>query len=354
MFESEGGACFFAAANSGKGFFSFYNEIFNSASICRRYLIKGGPGTGKSSFMRKTAFAMEKRGIPVEYYYCSSDPSSLDGIIIGGKIAVIDSTAPHSVEAELVGARDSLIDLGAFWNSSALAKRIDEISALNEAKRRAYSLAYKFLSSAMQSEAASRELLLPYFDFARLKKRLERLSRSIKSDGFYERRVGICSSIGMNGLRRLDTYERLGERVVAIENYCGFGHFALIELCNLAKINKNKIRVSYSPLCPELPDAVYFESSKIAFVLEGSIPKKDLYLRRYFDFSGLSTNQKRALCQRSKNAKNLSSELVACACTELSLAGNAHFALEEIYKNNMSFSALDDFFEKFIVSLCIG
>ena len=31
---------FFAAANSGRGFISFYNEIFNCERIERRYLIK--------------------------------------------------------------------------------------------------------------------------------------------------------------------------------------------------------------------------------------------------------------------------------------------------------------------------
>ena len=89
---------FFAAANSGRGFVSFYGKIFGRENIKRRYLIKGGPGTGKSTFMKKVAEAAEDCGMSVERYRCSSDPNSLDGVIINKNVAVIDSTAPHAEE----------------------------------------------------------------------------------------------------------------------------------------------------------------------------------------------------------------------------------------------------------------
>ena len=49
---------FFAAANTGRGFVSYFDEIFFCDDIKQRYVIKGGPGTGKSSIMRRVA----KRG----------------------------------------------------------------------------------------------------------------------------------------------------------------------------------------------------------------------------------------------------------------------------------------------------
>ena len=54
---------FFAAANSGNGFVSFYSQIFGNDRIEQRYLIKGGPGTGKSTFMKKIAQRAEEKGI---------------------------------------------------------------------------------------------------------------------------------------------------------------------------------------------------------------------------------------------------------------------------------------------------
>ena len=63
---------FCAAANSQNGFVSFYSEIFYRQGIRRRYLIKGGPGTGKSTFMKKIAKDASEQGYSVEYYRCSS------------------------------------------------------------------------------------------------------------------------------------------------------------------------------------------------------------------------------------------------------------------------------------------
>ena len=39
---------YFAAANSYEGFISFFDNIFNSEKFDRIYVIKGGPGTGKT------------------------------------------------------------------------------------------------------------------------------------------------------------------------------------------------------------------------------------------------------------------------------------------------------------------
>ena len=73
---------FFAAANTGDGFKSFFEKTFFSPTIERRYIIKGGPGTGKSSFLKRIALHAEDKGNDVEYYYCSSDTRSLDGIVL--------------------------------------------------------------------------------------------------------------------------------------------------------------------------------------------------------------------------------------------------------------------------------
>ena len=142
MTISEGQKRYFAAANTGKGFESFFEEIFFSPKIERRYIIKGGPGTGKSSFMRRIGLAASMRGHVVEYYYCSSDTHSLDGAVIDGHIAVFDGTAPHSYETVSPGVRDEIINLGDFWDGEMLSGYADKTDRLAAKKKRAYSNAY--------------------------------------------------------------------------------------------------------------------------------------------------------------------------------------------------------------------
>ena len=89
---------YFAASNSAEGFFSYYPQCFDASRIRHVYAVKGGPGTGKSRFLRDVAQAGESLGWQCEYIYCSSDPDSLDGVILTGEetcIALVDATAPH-------------------------------------------------------------------------------------------------------------------------------------------------------------------------------------------------------------------------------------------------------------------
>lgn len=67
----------FAGANTSTGFRSFYNFLIGSEAH-RLIVLKGGPGVGKSTFIRHVADALIKSGYLVELFHCSSDPNSLD------------------------------------------------------------------------------------------------------------------------------------------------------------------------------------------------------------------------------------------------------------------------------------
>lgn len=85
----------FPGGNTSKGFFSYYDFIIEKDAN-RIFVIKGGPGVGKSSMMKKVAKELLEKGYDVEYHHCSSDNNSIDGIVIPKlKVAMIDGTAPH-------------------------------------------------------------------------------------------------------------------------------------------------------------------------------------------------------------------------------------------------------------------
>ncbi len=87
----------FPGCNTSLGFYSFYDYIA-PPDATRIFVIKGGPGVGKSTFIRGIGEALVARGMDVEFHHCSSDNSSLDGLYIPAiKVAIIDGTAPHSI-----------------------------------------------------------------------------------------------------------------------------------------------------------------------------------------------------------------------------------------------------------------
>ena len=88
--------CYFLGANSPNGFYSLYDELIDPAAAEDIFILKGGPGCGKSSLIRKVGEALEQKGIPVEYIQCSGDPDSLDGLLVPAlDVAIVDGTAPH-------------------------------------------------------------------------------------------------------------------------------------------------------------------------------------------------------------------------------------------------------------------
>ncbi|WP_152395348.1 hypothetical protein [Paenibacillus guangzhouensis] len=62
----------------------------------RRIFVKGRPGSGKSTMLKKIVAAGEERRQDVEVYHCGFDPNSLDMVIFPSLgLAIFDSTAPH-------------------------------------------------------------------------------------------------------------------------------------------------------------------------------------------------------------------------------------------------------------------
>lgn len=88
----------FPGGNTSKGFYSFYRYILKQNEARRIFCIKGGPGTGKSSLMKKIGSYFYDKGYDIEYHHCSSDNNSLDGVVIKPlNVALLDGTAPHVV-----------------------------------------------------------------------------------------------------------------------------------------------------------------------------------------------------------------------------------------------------------------
>ena len=352
MSDNAIGKAFFAAANSGNGFQNFYHQVFSGEQLERRYLIKGGPGTGKSTFMRYLAKLATDEGIEVERYLCSSDPDSLDALVLAGRFAVMDATSPHCVDTELAGARDELLDLGAFWSSDGLRRRFEDIKQLSKKKKESYSTAYRFLNAAMTLDDCARAIGERYVDWDKMRKTVHRIAKKIPDGDRYELKIGICDSIGMRGRVRLDTYERLANEIYFIEDYFHAGAAFLSLLIEEAREKRNSIRVSYAPLNPAYPDAVLFEKEGVTFVLcDGENAKNGsiiIKMKRFVDFD--IQKEKKDDIKRAKveyrNARRISEGLICSATEALSFAGEYHFELEKIYKDQMDFVEQNRFCER--------
>lgn len=97
MLDDKSAPCFFLGANSPCGFVSRFDSLYDPEGGWHAFVLKGGPGTGKSTLMHRVAAAAQEAHAQVERIHCSSDPASLDAVILPGqKLCIVDGTAPHA------------------------------------------------------------------------------------------------------------------------------------------------------------------------------------------------------------------------------------------------------------------
>ncbi len=141
----------FAGGNTSRGFVSCFEDIVPAGERRRMFYIKGGPGVGKSTLMRRVARAAEEGGQRVTYFHCSSDPDSLDGIALPDLgWGMMDGTAPHVYDPGTPGARDTLVSLGDFLDEAAMRPKTKEIVALQAEISQRFRRCYGFLAAAGQ------------------------------------------------------------------------------------------------------------------------------------------------------------------------------------------------------------
>lgn len=157
---------YFACSNSSKGFQNLFASNINS--LDKLYILKGGPGTGKSSLMKKVGTYFESKDLDIEYIHCSSDPDSLDGVIIRNlSIGIVDGTAPHVIEPKAPGAIEEYINLGAAWNIPMLTHHKKEILYLQAEISKCYPQAYDAFKKGLAIHDEWESIYISNMDFTK-------------------------------------------------------------------------------------------------------------------------------------------------------------------------------------------
>jgi hypothetical protein len=337
--ETGGRETWFAGANTEKGFVSSYGAIADEEKLERLYVIKGGPGTGKSTLMRMAAQEAENRGIPAVRYLCGSDPDSLDAVVIGGRIALADGTAPHVLEMEFPGAASSLLDLSRFWRPEVLERERGTIIRLSRRKSEAYGEAYRCLRAAGEMEKAARAAASACFlrdkaagAVGRLVKKLGAEGSISKSGGERTRRY--THAVTMKGLRKVDTVRDHALRRFVVED--GMGCAALF----MPLLSDALTEYGAAPvegLMPVGDGIAGIRAGDCSFTVgqhaEEGIP---IRMQRFFD-------PERAERGKLRLTEKLRDSCLNGAADCLREAAAHHFALEEIYRSAMDYDRMAEY-----------
>ena len=321
---------YFAASNTSKGFASYFDENFRERAD-RRYIIKGGPGTGKSRLMREMADAFLQAGGEVEHYYCSSDPSSLDGLFIGFgnyTVAVMDGTAPHAEDISSPGTVDNLIDLGRFWNASELRLRKKEIEELTAKKKAAYSLAYRALAAYGDLIGAADNIVADAVDLEGIAEECARLARDLRGEKLLRSPI---SAVGMRGLVSFDTFSESAQLALSLTDSRGYGVSHIYFESLVRAVGGG--RVAPHPILPSRYCAILAGGVSITEMSESACDNRVLDVSDFVSRSAYLTQK-----ERVDRLRSLANGALGEALGFFAEAGDAHMKIEEIFKSAMDFT----------------
>ena len=352
---------YFAAANSAGGFVSWFDEIFAPEEFDRVFLIKGGSGTGKSTLMKRIAARAVEKGRVCEYFYCSSDPDSLDGLIVKGgsgrPFAVVDATAPHTRDPKLPGAVEKIVNLGEFWDESELRAERDEIAELIHAKSARFSESYGYLYAAGEISKMLRFDAERFMNMSKMHAAADRLiaqriqakRKNLGGSDFSDApgvKIRGVSAISTKGVEHFDSY-RDCESLCVVEDVMSTSPFMFDALIASAKRAKLDVIRAPSPLEPEFSEAISIPALGMSVVIGTNDEPDDvkrLNLERFIDRGAITTDDKhrRRLLSKCKN------ELIDCALARLSEVRRLHSRVEAIYIAAMDFGRLNEFTENLL------
>lgn len=310
-------ATYFPGANTGLGFVNRFDGILPpwERSHYYTYVLKGGPGVGKSTLMRKVAARAAENGYGVEEFRCAGDPDSLDAVRVPAlRVVLLDGTAPHTIDPTLPGVSDEVIDLGHFLHREAFAQKAETLRARFAANRTHYARAYACLGAAnalMEQAVAAAEATL---ELSAVHKALaplfvgERIGES--------RRLFAASATPRGVLDYTDTLEPKGAR-----RFGGVAGRAILR--EAARLSRGRaVTLLGDFLLPDVPRCILLHSASAALCLGEAEA----------DVDAATALCKTPLPDFVAYAETESAALVTRAVKELAACRALHDEIEEIYR----------------------
>ena len=351
---------FFFGVNNKDKYCSLFGEMYNPYEKGLHYVLKGGPGTGKSTLMKKIADKSENAGYYTERGYCGADPASLDIVYVPDKnFSIMDATSPHVYEPKMPGVTEHIVDLSGAWNKEYLQEHIREIGELKRENEHQHSLVADYMRVSARLELEASEICSKLCDNEKLQRYAQRLSyrliprrRGARKGRIHKR---FLSSLTPDGVVVFyDSLVALAERIVTVEDEFSFASPFIMEyICALAIENGYDVYKCFCPLLPYVKtEHIIIPQLKIALFTENSYHRifdngeRIVHASRFIDKTAFKRNQ-----EKLKFLKKAKAEMAEEAVRRLSVARQVHDQLEEYYIKATDFDVINEIGDRIISSL---
>ena len=355
---------FFLGANTPQGFVSRFDQLEKADEGWDACILKGGPGTGKSSLMKAVGKAIVDNHLSrqLELIHCSSDVQSLDAILAEDcRWYIVDGTAPHTVDAKFPGAYERLVALGNCWDEAQLKANREEIIRLFRLNSAAHERARRFLTAAGSLISNLYRIALPYTDLEKINRFAAALAnRELKplSKCRGKESVRFLSAVTNQGITFFaGTANYLCDRIYLVEDrYGAVSRQLLGQLRELALSRGYNVTACYCVISPfEKLEHLFIPELRLGFMTSNRFhplsspavePYRVIHAARFTDSEGIK--EKKQLLQFTYKA---ALQLLEETTKDLKEAKAIHDQLESYYVKAMDFQKVEEITDDIIRTL---
>ena len=350
----------FPGSNTPNGFYSFFDYILPQKEARQLYIIKGGPGSGKSSFMKRIGAYATEQGVDVEFFHCSSDPGSLDALVIPSlKVAFLDGTAPHVVDPIAPGVTDQILNFGNSWDSNKLIPHKDEIFSINQRIKSQFKKAYFYLAAAKNiydaycfTEASA---INPILKLKLEKEIVSQLFSKVKDkeEPGSVRHLFSTAITGEGILDYIHTIIGTTKNVYFIRETLGCNNKALMSNILETAISKGYfVECYHSPIDPDKIEDIMIPQLDLAITTSHMLHKPRVFPTVIFDLTAaLDFSTLKSLEFDLDRDKRLFNDLLDKGTSTIAQAKKIHDDLEKYYIDAIDFSYIDTLYDTIIHTL---
>ena len=323
---------FFLGAISAGGFVSLFDGLRQEG--LRRYIVKGGPGCGKATLIRRLTADL---GGGEERIRCASDPDSLDGTIVGGR-AIVDGTAPHVQEPAFPGCDGDYLPLPPCL--PGVERHREALYALQSGAKAHYAGAYRLLEGAKQVRQERRAICAGLLPGEGIEKRAAGLLRQLPRGDAPQVRRRFLEGVTPKGYLTLTETLAQFPTVIALRDGYGLSDGLLQRLLEGAFDRGLTVYACHDPLEPERLTHLLLPEAGVAFARCAEAP--DFPVSRTIRADAMLPRE--ALRQargRLRLLKTLEDGLLSDAAGQVAAAHALHDRMEEIYRPYLDLAALE-------------
>lgn len=342
------GIRFLLGSNTKRGFVSLFDELKDPVNYNKLYIIKGGPGSGKSSLMKRIIKDLKKQKHDMEFFHCASDPDSLDAFIDhDAKIAMTDGTAPHTTDPDFPGAYDHIINMAECWDTGKLAAGKTKIINLSNNISSCHRMATACITAAAALLDSNMQSSKPYINRDAVNKFTDEFVQKLEGckTGNETRRLLSAVSVGRIVFFN-DTITQLASEIYVLPDKWGAVSDLILSKINHAAAFRNWERITCycSIRTPDKIDHIIFPSKGIAITSSNEFhPAKGTSLHMLHD---LMPDIPKPVEEQMSLHLDKAAELIDMACKHVKQAKILHDELEDFYIDAMDFSKVDSIYEK--------